>query len=160
MLHLNARSLSKNLDQLSIYLGTLNYIFHVIAVSETWATEINSYFLQITGYNCLMKCRAERRGGGVALYIHDSLIYRERSDLNAHANQNFECVFADISHISFGTKVAGAIYRPPNTGIDAFVTGFETLIVNVCNSKHKYLIAGDYNIDLLKHESHMVPHCL
>ena len=60
-----------------------------------------------------MKCRADRRGGGVALYIHDSLAYRERPDLNAHTCQNFECVFTDISHISVGTKVVGAIYRPP-----------------------------------------------
>ena len=30
------------------------------------------------------------------LYILDTLTYRERSDLNVHANQNFECVFADI----------------------------------------------------------------
>ena len=136
----------------------MNHIFHVIAISETWATEINSSFLQIAGYNCLMKCRADRRGEGVALYIHDSLIYRESSDHNAHANQNFECVFADISHISFGTKVVGAIYHPPNTNIGAFITGFATLINNVCNSKHEYLIAGNDNIDLLKHESHNGTH--
>ena len=101
-----------------------------------------------------MKCRADRRGEGVIQYIHDSITFRERSDLNAHANQNFECVFADISHISFGTKIVGAIYRPPNTDIDAFITGFEILIDNICNSKHEYLIAGDYNIDLLKNDSY------
>ena len=65
-----------------------------------------------------------------------------------------EYVFEDISHISFGTKVVSAIYRPLNMNIDAFITGFEILIDNVCNSNHEYLIAADYNIDLLKHKSH------
>ena len=107
-----------------------------------------------------MKCRADRRGGGVALYIHDSLTYREHSDLNAHANQNFECVFADISHISFGTNVVGAIYRPPNTDIDAFITGFEKLIDNVCISKHEYLISGDIILIFSNTNLIMVPNCL
>ena len=162
MLHPNSQSPSKNLDQLSIYLATLNHIFHTIAVSETWATKINCPFLQITGYNCLMKCHADHRDGGVALYIHDSPTYRDRYDFNAHANQNFECVFDDLSHISFGTKIVRAIYRTPKTDIDAFITGFELLIDNVCNFKHEYLIASDNNIDLLnlQHKSHNGSHLL
>ena len=60
----------------------------------------------------------------------------------------------------FGTKVVCAIYRPPNTAIDAFITCFEILIDDIRKSKNEYLIAGDYNPDLLKQDSHNGTHLL
>ena len=35
-MHLNARSLLKNLDQLNLMLGSLKKTFSVIGISETW----------------------------------------------------------------------------------------------------------------------------
>ena len=37
LIHINARSLSKNLDHLNIYLTSLSDMFSVIAISETCA---------------------------------------------------------------------------------------------------------------------------
>ena len=36
IIHINARSLSKNIDSLSTYLNTLDHSFSVIAITETW----------------------------------------------------------------------------------------------------------------------------
>ena len=49
LLHINARSLAKNLHQLIDYLETLNHTFHAIAVSETWANNVNYSLLNIPG---------------------------------------------------------------------------------------------------------------
>ena len=39
IIHLNARSLLKNLDQLNLMLGSLKKTFSVISISETWLTD-------------------------------------------------------------------------------------------------------------------------
>ena len=75
LLHINACSLAKNLHQLIVYLETLNHTFHVIEVSETWANNVNYSLLNIPGYNSLTNYRTDRRDGGMALYIHESLTY-------------------------------------------------------------------------------------
>ena len=51
ILHLNARSLLKNLDQLNFILKSLKRAFSVVSVSETWLTDSTSELVNITGYN-------------------------------------------------------------------------------------------------------------
>ena len=139
LLHINARSLAKNLHQLIVYLE---------------ANNVNYSLLNISGYNSLTNYRTDRRGGDVAIYIHESLAYKERLDLTTNITSNDECEFADVQHSSFGTKFIGVIYRPPDTNVNSFTLDFECVIAKVSLSKHEYLIAGDFNFDLLKQESH------
>ena len=49
--HINARSLSKNLDHLNIYLISLRHMFSVIAVTETWENFTNESLLIMSCYN-------------------------------------------------------------------------------------------------------------
>ena len=51
LLHLNAHSLLKNLDQLNLLLKNLNRSFSVLGVSETWLSDSTSELVNITGYN-------------------------------------------------------------------------------------------------------------
>ena len=78
--------------------------------------------LNIPGYTSLTNYHTDRRGGGVAVYIHKSLAYKERGDLTTNITSNYECVFADVQHSSFGTKVVGVIYRPLGTDVKLFYT--------------------------------------
>jgi hypothetical protein len=74
LIHLNIRSLSKNLDNFLTYLTQLHHSFSVIAISETWITTSDPDTLQIPGYERLQKNRSRptcNPGGGVALYILD-----------------------------------------------------------------------------------------
>ena len=135
LLHINARSLAKNLHQLIVYLETLNHTLHVIAVSETWDNNVNYLIVNISDYNSLTNYRTDRRGDGVTLYIHESLAYKERLDLTTNITSNYECVFADVQHCSFGTKVIGVIYRPPDTDVNSFTLDFECVFAKVFISK-------------------------
>jgi hypothetical protein len=153
LLHVNARSLSKNLDNLIVYLSGLKHKFSVLAISETWATADNKFLKKIPGYNCVMKNRVGCRGGGVALYVINTLSFVERSDLNDKANSNFECVFIEIRDANFGCKTVGAVYRPPDSNLDMFRSGFDAVLDTIKQSKTEYLIAVDYNLDLLKYEN-------
>ena len=151
---MNIRSLSKNYDQLIVYLSCLKHRFSIIALSETWTNENNQSLFPIPGYKCLFKNRIGGRGGGVALYVFDFINFYKRADLNAYANVNFECVFIELSDTQFGRKVLGSVCRPPDSNLDLFNKGFDCVLNSTVKSKIEYLIAGNYNNDLLKHTTH------
>jgi len=153
VLHVNARSLSKNFEQLYVYLTNLDHRFSIIAITETWTTVNNEMIYKIPGYNHVVKSR-DGRGGGVALYVIDSLKFNVRADLNAIANPSFECIFVEITSSEFGTKVIGSIYHPPNSCINQFKIGFETILNSIKHGQTEFILAGDYNFDLLKYECH------
>ena len=49
----------------------------------------------------------------IALFVRNHLPFIERSDLNVHANINYECIFIELSNKEFGNnKVVEAVYRP------------------------------------------------
>ena len=51
--HIKARSMSKNLNHLNIYLTSLSHMFSVIAITETWTNFTNESLLVIPGYNSI-----------------------------------------------------------------------------------------------------------
>ena len=57
ILHINARSLNKNIDKILLLLTDFNLKFTIIAITETWANEAKNYFLNIPGYNNYLKSR-------------------------------------------------------------------------------------------------------
>ena len=57
VLHLNARSLSKNIDNLKLLLGSLQKSFYAICVSETWLTDLSSDEVEIPGYKFISSHR-------------------------------------------------------------------------------------------------------
>ena len=90
LLHLNARSLPKNVDQFKDLISSLGYNFDIMAISETWFnsnTNVNMY--NVPNYSLVHLCRTEKIGGGVALYINDELQYVLRNDLSCITN-NYE----------------------------------------------------------------------
>lgn len=71
LFHINIRSLLPKLEQLTDFLVDKNV--SILALSETWLNrDISDNLLSIQGYN-LIRIDRDGRGGGVALYIKDSL---------------------------------------------------------------------------------------
>ena len=101
VLHVNARSLHKNLDYLQMYLRTLNHNFSVIAVSETWASNDNMSLLNIPGYSSSFKSRTSGRVGGVALFV--------RNCWSIFNNANFESIFIELTNTILGNRIIGAV---------------------------------------------------
>ena len=65
LLHLNARSLSKNFDSLQTLLCTLNFPFSIIGISETWLNKNSPPVFNIPNYDMIRADRKAGRGGGV-----------------------------------------------------------------------------------------------
>ena len=155
ILHINARSLTANLNSLLYIIANLSHQFSVIAISEVWANDSNISFLSscIPGYNCYIKPRTAKRGGGTAIFVKDCLTCCHREDLTALATDELEIAAVEINGLSTRTVVA-AVYRPPNTDITAFNDQFSKLLSCLVVGKTKCYLAGDFNIDLLKIDKH------
>lgn len=81
--------------------------------------------------------------------------FKIRSDLNISANHNFECVFVQVRKSSFARKIIGSIYRPPNSDLDLFMWSLQSALDSSCHTKVECLLAGDFNLDLFKHDVHL-----
>ena len=70
---------------------------------------------------------------------------------------SIECVFVEIDKSVFGSLkniIIGVVYRPPNSNLENFYDVLRTMLVSICREKKLCYILGDYNLDLLKSESH------
>jgi len=97
VLHVIARSLNKNVDNLTSLLLTCNYPFNAIDVSVTWAKEHNMSYLNILGYYSSGKQRPSR-GGGNLLYIRENTPFTDRTDLDTYSkNTTCQSVFIELT---------------------------------------------------------------
>ena len=118
ILHLNIRSILNKYDDFKAYLDSLVHQFSVIGLSETWQNKTNVNAFPLLGYSNTGVTRKNKQGGGVTLYVSDSLQYRERADLSVNVEDVIESHFIEIT--SKPDCIIGIIYRPPNDKLDLF----------------------------------------
>jgi len=152
VMHINCRSLLHKCTQLCTLLNRA--AVSVIAVTETWLNKSTADSLHIPGYSFVACCRKDKLGGGVGFLVANGINYKI-IDIPLQINSDvIECLFIDI--LLDGKHVLmGAIYRPPNNKIEDFSDELEKILT--CNVLQKYkrmFLAGDFNIDLLKFDSH------
>lgn len=81
IVHINIQSMVSTFD--SLLLNIEKYSFDVVTMSETWL-KANNLLLQhvaIPGYVCAFNNRNKMKGGGVGIYIKESLNFKRRSDI-------------------------------------------------------------------------------
>ena len=132
--HLNARSFHKNFDSICDYLDLLSFRFSILGFTETWLHE-NSPSFEIDCYKFLSNNRKNKAGGGVALYIHDSLEYILRNDL-ALDNNTCESLFIEIPRSGQKNIIVGVIYKPPKVDPATFVDSFDIVLQQI-NQENK-----------------------
>jgi hypothetical protein len=139
--------MNKNFKNLKILLENLNYKFSVICLTETWCRcgdDSNSNFY-LSGYKSIHQPRKKGLGGGVCIFILDSLIFKR---IEKHSINNADCESITVEIINQKAKntFITALYRPPDGKLDLFGKHLTQIIPNT--SKNVY-IAGDFNINLL-----------
>ena len=85
---------------------------HIIGITESWAnTDITDAELRLTGYVMFRRDRIGRRGGGVILYVKES-IHAYEIKLEREADYD-EAVWS--KKVSGNSKLTtGLVYRSPN----------------------------------------------
>ena len=111
--HLNIRSIVNKFDQFRILLSKKP--FDVICVNETFCdSSISDSEINLPDYSIVRRDR-NRHGGGVAMYIRNSLTFIRRNDLET---DDVEAIWIEMKCKQRQPVIIGSIYRPPSSPID------------------------------------------
>ena len=139
-----------------LYLEGLNHRFSVIGLSESWLSDHSVDHYSILGYRGEHRYRTSRSGGGVSLFIKESIDYIIREDL-CQMNSSIESIFIEIEKGNINKErncIIGVIYRPPDTDVKIFNDQINDILSSIkSESKLAYLL-GDFNINLLSIDKH------
>ena len=150
VLHINIRSLNKNFEKLREYLSLVKRDFIVVALTETWCNDekaTQNSLLQLPNYTPIHQIRNNgQRGGGVVLYVHNSLNFKILKKQSTNSN-DLECACIEIVRKNAKNIIVSCIYRPPRRDSHKFLEDIKTLI---CKNQEKPLfLLGDLNINSL-----------
>ena len=101
--------------------------------------------VDIEGYDILRRDR-NRNGGGVALYIRQSLNYVNRQDLSSH--EGLEILTVEIKKPKSRPFLLTTWYRPPDSKVEIF-DKFESYLLKLDEEDKESMIVGDTNCNLL-----------
>ena len=138
---------------MEILLENIDIEFTVYGISETWLKDSNCELFSLSGYDLVEYHRSDRVGGGVGLFVSNSVHYNERTDFNVF-NNVYESVFIEIQENFSKNTIVGMIYRPPGSNIMEFNDTFIKTLDRIKQENKKCYLLGDWNIDLLNYESH------
>lgn len=157
VLHFNIRSLVKNMDHLVTFMSTLKLTFSIIGLSETWLTDNlkESGIYELPGYKSVHAIRPHRTGGGVSIFVQQHFQFSRRDDLVLSYDEcNVESVLIEIVTAKNKNIIIGNIYKPPDTDTVKFNNSINNVLTRINKEDKICYILGDFNINLLKYETH------
>ena len=153
----NVRSCNSNFDSLVNLLESRNISFDVLMLTKTWLTEQNKALYEIDGYKNISVHRINKRGGGLRVYVKQSLETVKLDSLSG-IFETHESLFIKITANKEFSFTARLMYCPPNCSIPAFNTYVEeALLTHESILTTKCIIMGDFNIRLNGSNTYMLP---
>ena len=150
IVHYNINSIlaTDRIEQLTDICKTLNIDVLILSESKLDQTIPNN-LITIPGYHEPLRHDRDingRHGGGVLMYISESLAYQHRTEFQ---NNNYEHLWADI-RVNEKTFAINAMYRPPNESAENhqhFLETAETILQQLSTyDRAEYkLLSGDLN---------------
>ena len=98
---------------------SLDFTFSVICFSETWLDKLDSFTYDLPNYTSIHQKRSDCKGGGVSIYIHNSLNFRSRPDLSINCD-DIESLILEIISDNMQNTLVNVPYRPPNGQFETF----------------------------------------
>ncbi|MCP3661954.1 MAG: hypothetical protein GY696_05560, partial [Gammaproteobacteria bacterium] len=122
------------------------YSFDVLALQETkLCSSIKQSEVEVENYSLFRKDRIKngRNGGGVGLYVRESLQPRR---LSIRAASNLEMIAVEVW---FGRKriIVVSVYNPPSANTEDFMSDFLDSIAEIRCKSSDFYILGDTNLD-------------
>ena len=115
MASLNINGLRNHIDEIELLLNELK--IDILALNETKLNEsINCQITDIAGFKQI-RLDWSRQGGGISLYVRDSIQYILRNDI---PNNNLELLCIEVQPHKSKSFLLIAWYRPPNDPIITF----------------------------------------
>ena len=128
----------------------------VICLTETHLNNsITDDRLAILGFQKPKRKDRNRFGGGVAIYIKNSLYAKRREDLEC---QGLELLWVEVHSLS-GKFLIGVLYRPPSAKVELLDNLYDSLSKAI-DSNLPVFLTGDFNINMLSDTSKTFKHFL
>ena len=150
--HLNTQSLLPSITEFS----TLAYKYNldIYTISESWlkdnAKQVS--LAKLDGYELFYKNRNGKRGGGVAIYVKDTITCHERKDLSKN-HKDLEVIIVEAKGRNKNSSyLIVTVYQPSSKENDKlpWLEKFDKLITDLnVRWNGPIFLAGDTNIDLL-----------
>ena len=160
--HINIHSIDLHIEELRVALQLLDFKFDFICISESkinYDQPQSKFDISLDGYQDPLSTPTEATKGGVLLYAKIGLNIIPRSDISKtiYKSKEIESIFIEIDNPNESNSILGTLYRHPTMDEKWFN---EKNIVALKDIREKeqnktFYIAGDYNFDLLKTETHL-----
>ncbi|KAK4832451.1 hypothetical protein QYF61_023175 [Mycteria americana] len=138
-LYTNARRMGNKQEELEAIVHQENY--DMVAIRETWWDDLHNWSAAMDGYKLFRRDRRGRRGGGVALYVRESLDSLELDD----GDDRVECLWVRIrGKANKADIVVGVCYRPPNQDEETDELFYKQL--GEASRSLALVLVGDFNL--------------
>ncbi|XP_022095377.1 uncharacterized protein LOC110981788 isoform X2 [Acanthaster planci] len=146
-LFISANDLNKNFFKINDYLLQLAYRWTVIGLSETFLKNCDPP-VHLCDYTFIGDNRETKPGGGVGLYVHNHIHFKERRDLTVQVEKSetpCNSIFIEITEMNI---IIGVIYKPPSVNCYKFVESLDKTLTQINQDNKVSFIMGDFNINL------------
>ena len=153
LFHININSLDAHLSDLQTTLASLNFLFHIIGISETRENLSSGFKLNnnLDGFTLHFQ-PSKSAAGGVAIYTCKSLNAFKRDDLSI-TDDEFETVWVEIVNTKNKNILCCCAYRHPSSNPVRFKEHLESILSHLTRENKNIFLMGDFNINLLNCES-------
>lgn len=144
VLHLNVRSLQNKVNEIEALLTMLSYP-KALMLTETWL-RADGYLVSVHGYSFVSSPRVSGPGGGVGIYLHDTVHYQIISKSSNHNfTNNIDYILITLSQ--FNVAIC-CMYCPPQTKLIDIMHAISALKEQV-DHKFRFVVTGDFNINMI-----------
>ena len=140
--HLNIQSIVPKID----IIRSESDAYDVLVFSESWLKpNITDETIKIDYFQPPFRTdRVDRSGGGVVLYVRDTILCKRRADLEVHG---LEAVWVELQ-IKRKRILVGGFYKPPNSNSDYFDLLKESVDRACSTDIPDIIITGDFNCNM------------
>lgn len=142
LFHLNVQSARLKGDELTLLFESLDTIFDVVMLTETWYRDDDAFFV-LPGYSHFVLNRGYGRGGGVSL---------QTSVSGFELLSDYSIVTPDYEALCIrkNRDIYSVLYRPPTGNVATFISFLENLFHSVNDERCQLFLGGDFNINMLE----------
>ena len=125
----------------------------MVLQKQTNNSNINqNSLLQLEGYIPVHQIRKSHKGGRIALFIHDSLLYKLHTDLSINY-EDIESLSIEILNSQTRNTIFNHVYKPSDGNLHVCKTFFKKILSESAAVSKTFFLAGDFNINLLSFET-------
>ena len=153
----NIQSINAKIDELKAFvteMEQMNFQFDAICLQETWLDDTqDTSLIQLDNYTCITQSKSSSSKGGLLIYLNNNYRYKTITTPNHSTDWENQIIKITGGILHNKSLMLGNIYRPPNDlnyKYEQFTNEFSELQSSLENINSDIVLAGDFNLDLLK----------